>query len=704
MKQRALQNRTKQAAVEGLGDAPIPLSEAVPVSRIRAMDPKDLDLVTFVKDKMGGIKTEGEELATELTALSKRESGFIRPTTGAPPTLINNKSGKTLQELADAAEEFGFTFTNDKRELLDELRDSVTRGVKIFSRFGGGEEAMLRASGQTDEFIKQAKELRPEDYEDVLLSFRDLMRLRSGILADKRALGPEQHAEKALLNSFDTIVREKMDKMAIMATEAGDAEVMQRYDTMRTFAAKTFPMFETHVGDDILGRVRHYTVYDVPDADVMRRVWNGQGGRASFDQALRILSGPEQKMDEGLEAIWTYVSNDFYGKVFNAETGKVIPKKYHDWMKLNEKRLDLLPEEMQKRFKTVGELQKVVDEVEDRASRWATQSEQFAKATQRAEQKLPATKVVTGELGEQIEGLATETTAATQGIKTAKKTLLDAEKDYLASRDDFAKTAVGRVLNAEHPDEALYHILDQPTAGVAQTARRNREVRELFDAAGDDQNTKDGLLWLMWKHFKDKQGHPATPTTMAEGIPIFDGPMIQQFVDKYKGALDAVIPGHVQALEKIAKGMTMARSGEKMPRGITQPLPRVLSTEPTNVRQEINRWTQPITVIGATTVLSLVTHPLYAALAAGTGVGTAAWNHLHDGQKLRLLTSIFADSSAADVTAMMLQPNIKAKVLLPRLYTTLVNLGVGSRTDAQAEETEQESPAVPPSAIPDMPQ
>jgi hypothetical protein len=82
------------------------------------------ELQTFIRHQ-GGIKLADEELHGEFAGLiSRKETG----TTG----LVNNRTGKTAQQIAEAAQEQGYIATADKDSLLEALRESVTEGKPRF--------------------------------------------------------------------------------------------------------------------------------------------------------------------------------------------------------------------------------------------------------------------------------------------------------------------------------------------------------------------------------------------------------------------------------------------------------------------------------------------------------------------------------------------------------------------------------------------
>lgn len=83
------------------------------------------ELQTFIRQQ-GGLKLTDEELQGEFAGLISRKETGLR--------LQNNRSGKTAQQIAEAAQEQGFIATADKDALLDALRRSVTEGKPVYSR------------------------------------------------------------------------------------------------------------------------------------------------------------------------------------------------------------------------------------------------------------------------------------------------------------------------------------------------------------------------------------------------------------------------------------------------------------------------------------------------------------------------------------------------------------------------------------------
>ena len=114
-------------------------AEGLPVSELRTpggalrvplrfVPSQELELQDFIRQQRAGksgIKLEGEELHGELQALiSPKETG----TTG----LQNNVHGRTLQEIAEEANERGFIATADKTAFLEALDRSI-RGTPVMS-------------------------------------------------------------------------------------------------------------------------------------------------------------------------------------------------------------------------------------------------------------------------------------------------------------------------------------------------------------------------------------------------------------------------------------------------------------------------------------------------------------------------------------------------------------------------------------------
>jgi hypothetical protein len=87
------------------------------------------ELQTFLRQQ-GGLRLTNEELQGEFRALvTRKESGVSG--------LLNNRSGKSAQQLAEAAQEQGYIPTADKEALLEALRQSVTEGKPVYSRLAG---------------------------------------------------------------------------------------------------------------------------------------------------------------------------------------------------------------------------------------------------------------------------------------------------------------------------------------------------------------------------------------------------------------------------------------------------------------------------------------------------------------------------------------------------------------------------------------
>jgi len=102
---------------------PIPSPYAKPKPTLPGQA-QEQELQQFIR-KQGGIKLTDEELQGEFSGLlSRKETG----TSG----LQNNRSGKTAQQIAEAAQEQGYIPTADKESLLEALRQSVTEGKPVY--------------------------------------------------------------------------------------------------------------------------------------------------------------------------------------------------------------------------------------------------------------------------------------------------------------------------------------------------------------------------------------------------------------------------------------------------------------------------------------------------------------------------------------------------------------------------------------------
>lgn len=104
---------------------------------LREAPAQELELQDFIRQQ-GGIRLLGEELSNELRALvSRKETGRAG--------LQNNRTGLTLQQMADKAQEMAFIPTADKTALLDALRNSMTGQRPVYSAMRP--EARLTGAG-----------------------------------------------------------------------------------------------------------------------------------------------------------------------------------------------------------------------------------------------------------------------------------------------------------------------------------------------------------------------------------------------------------------------------------------------------------------------------------------------------------------------------------------------------------------------------
>lgn len=97
---------------------------------LREIPSQELEIQDFVRQQLG-IQLEGEELHGELRAIiSRKETGI--------GGLQNNVRGMTLQQIAEKAEELGFTRDATKEAFLDALGRSVNMGHLVYSRNATG--------------------------------------------------------------------------------------------------------------------------------------------------------------------------------------------------------------------------------------------------------------------------------------------------------------------------------------------------------------------------------------------------------------------------------------------------------------------------------------------------------------------------------------------------------------------------------------
>lgn len=101
-------------------------------TNLRDIEPQELELQDFLRQPRGGspggVSLRDEELFTEVHDLLGRREG------GASAASLLNDKGRSLQAMAEEAQQHGFIREADTGELLDALRESMG-GRQVYSRF-----------------------------------------------------------------------------------------------------------------------------------------------------------------------------------------------------------------------------------------------------------------------------------------------------------------------------------------------------------------------------------------------------------------------------------------------------------------------------------------------------------------------------------------------------------------------------------------
>jgi len=202
-----------RAGAEGLTPERYRTASGGWVIPLKTIPSRELELQDLVRQQ-GGIKLEGEELRGELSALvSRAETGLYG--------LQNNTSGLSLQQMAEVAQQLGFTATADKESLLQMLDRSITQGHPVYSDQATGRINLLddpHVQGAYQAVLDAVDAMGPATAEqvagvrhrrDVHAEAQDLIASGQFSLDDVRDLFPNQALNdtmaSALLQSMYTV-------------------------------------------------------------------------------------------------------------------------------------------------------------------------------------------------------------------------------------------------------------------------------------------------------------------------------------------------------------------------------------------------------------------------------------------------------------------------------------------------------------------
>lgn len=469
------------------------------------MRPDDqLELQQFIR-RQGGINLGAEtDLGSEFEALVRnRETG----TTG----LFRKTGGLTPAQMAERAQEAGFTFEADKFELLDAIRESMKSGktysVRNSTAFGDPiDEAYMGAD---------AAMVDPADLRDVDVSLTDLQSLRSHIMRDARSqTGPDAGNKRRLLNQFRQSVESRMESMA---REQGRPDVMERLQSANRFYRQNINKFSTGAGERIL-RQRN-GVYGTSNAHVIREFLKTPEDAAQFVDGIG-------NRESALEAIEQYLDADLYIKAVTEETGRLSVPKVQKFLRDRHPMMRMFPE-LRERYQDMAQIERKAQVTEDAAKR----------ISQRATRRV-------SESEELIE--AQERAAMAQASVQAQQQRL-----------------------AREPGQALLKA-ELDNGGIAQIMGRsdsNRQLIRLADTMRDNPEARQGIARSMWTEFLRREGQRAGRDPITDN-PLLNDKQLSNFLARYGSTLNHLYGAeHVASLRKVAEGLRVSRLADRRPPG-----------------------------------------------------------------------------------------------------------------------------------------
>jgi len=259
----------------------------------------------------GGIKGTGGELRD----LGIRQSG----TTG----LINNKSGKPVDLLAEEMHRRGFIPDNDPATLLDALRNGGGRNLYANARadYSAWQQMAERAMGDAPEAARIPKAVPYEEFQR--------LRRDSGQLAAKAADRAGNETEAAVLARFQELMTKRADEAASGAAVAGDVMTptfLSQYNAARDLTKKNAELYKG--GNNIASILRKPVGqnYTLTGDEIISKLWHGGGGLAGDVANLKgVLSS--NNFDPAMGALRQYVMTDAASKVTaGGLLGSAMPK------------------------------------------------------------------------------------------------------------------------------------------------------------------------------------------------------------------------------------------------------------------------------------------------------------------------------------------------------------------------------------------
>lgn len=271
------------------------------------------NLEEFIRSS-GGMRTD-KGLTGESRALSNRQSG----TTG----LINNKSGKTSQQLAEDAYQRGFISEPDSGVLMQALQGRG--GKNIFANDAvnaeqGWQSMAERAMGDTPDAERVLK----------AIPFAEAQRLRSslgGISAKAAERGTP--AEAKVLKDFESALSKRFDDAAsgnLLTGESVSPAFMQNYNSARDATRNWHELYNGGNNISSILRKPYGKDYTLTGDEITNKLWHGGAGLAGDVSNLRnVLS--VNNVEPAMNNLRQFIMTDAASKTnASGQFGAALPK------------------------------------------------------------------------------------------------------------------------------------------------------------------------------------------------------------------------------------------------------------------------------------------------------------------------------------------------------------------------------------------
>lgn len=294
------------AEAEKIGSLNLPEITAEKLGKIR-----ERNLEQEVR-ALGGIKDNGY-LTGELQALRVKNSG----TTG----LINNKWGKSAEDLASILHERGYLKTDDSAELLDLLRNGG--GRKIYAEGGARapESAWQAMADAAAGDMPSAEKIAQAIPYDQFKRFRTSVGTAAANSAEKN---PQQ---QLALNEIEQLLKNKIETVAGGGGRAGESmspEFANAYNSARDMTAQYHQRYGTGPVAQILDKPYGQN-YRLDGNEIMNKLWHGgQGLKGDVDKLMQALS--QDNLNPTMDSLRKFIMTDAASRqTAKGELGAAFP-------------------------------------------------------------------------------------------------------------------------------------------------------------------------------------------------------------------------------------------------------------------------------------------------------------------------------------------------------------------------------------------